>query len=284
MGSTPPAAEVDASRTGFSREFLTVPIDVPTLAASNAPHALLLDGSAEIPYTHFSLTMNASRKLAFWVAWNIDGGTRRRVSRKGHRFALDPRLPASCQTGEDLYASNRLDRGHIARRVDILWGDPAEARRANADSFYFTNIAPQMDDFNQSGRAGLWGRLENAVFADVAVDGLKVSVFGGPVFRDDDRRFRGTGIPREFWKVLAFVEDGVLKAKAFLLTQRLDGLRALSLDQFRVYQVGLPDIEERCGLVFADNLRTADRTGTRGATRAAAQPRPLTTQRDIDWS
>jgi endonuclease G len=284
MGLTPPAATADTPGMGFSRAFLTVPIDVPTLTATTAPQALVLDGSPEIPYTHFSLAMNATRRLAFWVAWNIDGATRRRVSRKGLRFSLDPRLPDSCQAGNDLYAGNRLDRGHIARRADILWGDPAEALRANADSFYFTNIAPQMDDFNQSGRAGLWGRLEAAVFQDVVVDGLRVSVFGGPVFRDDDRLFRGVGIPREFWKVLAFVEDGVLKAKAFLLTQRLDGLRALGLDEFRVYQVGLADIESRCGLVFDDGLNEADRIGARVGTRAAAPPQPLRSRRDIDWS
>ncbi|SMG44714.1 endonuclease G [Rhodococcus rhodochrous J3] len=48
-----------------------------------------------------------------------------------------------------------------------------------------------MDDFNQSARDGVWGKLEDAVFADVEVDDLKVSAFGGPVFADDDRDFRG---------------------------------------------------------------------------------------------
>lgn len=286
MGLKPPAVATGASRTGFSRSFLAVPVDIPALSASNTTKALMLDGSPEIPYTHFSLAMNASRRLAFWVAWNIDGGTRRSLSRKGIRFVLDPRLPASCQVGEDLYAGNRLDRGHIARRADVLWGDPAEARNANVDSFFFTNITPQMDDFNQSGKTGLWGRLEDAVFEDVVVDGLKVSVFGGPVFRDDDRLFRGVGIPREFWKVITFVEDGALKARGFLLTQSLDELRALNLEEFKVFQVGLGEIEARCGLIFADELRNADRVGETLATRATARSRrrPLTDQRDIDWS
>lgn len=281
----PPVDPTDTSRTGFSRRFLSVPVDVPALSASNATKALILDGSPEIPYTHFSLAMNASRRLAFWVAWNIDGSSRRSLSRKGIRFVLDPRLPESCQVGEALYAGNRLDRGHIARRADVLWGDAAEASNANVDSFFFTNITPQMDDFNQSGKAGLWGRLEDAVFEDVVVDSLKVSVFGGPVFRDDDRSFRGVGIPREFWKVITFVEDGALKARGFLLTQSLDELRALGLDEFKVFQVGLGEIETRCGIVFTDDLRSADRFAERHATRAARRARrPLLNQRDIDWS
>lgn len=283
MALRPPAVTTESSRTGFSRRFLAVPVDIPGLSASNSTKAHLLDGSPEIPYTHFSLAMNASRRLAFWVAWNIDGGTRRSLSRKGIRFVLDPRLPASCQVGEDLYAGNRLDRGHIARRADVLWGDAAEARNANVDSFFFTNITPQMDDFNQSGKAGLWGRLEDAVFEDVAVDGLKVSVFGGPVFREDDRMFRGVGIPREFWKVITFVENGALKARGFLLTQSLEGLRALDLEEFKVFQVGLDEIETRCGVVFADALRNADRVRSPRATTRDRR-RPLQDQRDIDWS
>ena len=58
-------------------------------------------------------------------------------------FRLDPRIPAAEQTGEEAYADNDLDRGHIARRSDLLWGTLTEARQANTDSFYFTNITPQ---------------------------------------------------------------------------------------------------------------------------------------------
>ena len=105
----------------------------------------------------------------------------------------DTRLPAGFQTGDELYEDNRLDRGHVARRADLLWGGLAEAKRANVDSFFFTDITPQMDNFNQSSMGGLWGRLEDAMFEDVDIDDLKVSVFAGPVFRDDDRMFRGRG-------------------------------------------------------------------------------------------
>lgn len=44
-----------------------------------------------------------------------------------------------------------------------------------------------MDDFNQSGKNGIWGRLEEAVFSDVDIQDLKVTAFGGPIFRDNDR-------------------------------------------------------------------------------------------------
>jgi endonuclease G len=214
------------------------------------------------------------------VAWNIDGAGLVKLSRTGINFVKDPRVPADVQTGDELYSGNRLDRGHIARRADLVWGQPDEAARANKDSFYFTNITPQMDDFNQSSKNGVWGRIEDAVFADVDVDRLKVSVFGGPVLQDDDRGYRGIRLPREYWKIIAFVEQGQLKSRAFLLTQNLIQVEALELDEFRVFQVAVTEIEERTSLQFADTLRQAD---TLVVPESVGDRRPLGDPWDIQW-
>ena len=271
--------------TGFNEDFLSVVINFPNLSTSNKENAFSINGSEVIDYTHFSLAVNKVRRFAFWVAWNIDGGSIRRLSRKGIPFIIDPRVPQEFQVGDELYQGNRLDRGHIARRADLLWGAPAEAEKANKDSF-FTNITPQMDDFNQGQRGGLWGRLEDAVFEDTDVEDLKVSLFGGPVFRDDDRNFINVKIPREFWKVIVFVEDGILKTKAFLLAQNLDQLRAFELDEFKVYQVALTEVEERCGLIFPDVLKGADSVGRhlKSQREVVSERKPLASLKDIDWS
>ena len=274
---------------GFSTTFLSQKVPLPTLSDTHQANAFRLNGTEEVQYTHFSLALNKMRRFAFWVAWNIDGGRLRRLSRKNIRFTFDPRVPDGVQVGDDLYADNRLDRGHLARRADLLWGSETEAKKANKDSFFFTNITPQMDDFNQSSQGGLWGQLEDAVFADVDVENLRVSLFGGPVFKDDDRAIRGVPIPTEFWKVIAFVENGTFKAKAFLLTQNIDAIRAragLELDRFKVFQVSLAEIEQRCGLTFAPVLTAADTFGQRlGPTRGPLSARkPLEALSEIDWS
>ena len=207
--------------TGYDSDFLGKTAGVPKLGDAAEQDAVSLNGTEVIDYTHFSLALSKSRKFAIWVAWNVDGGALKALSRSNIPFIKDPRLPAEFQTGDELYRDNRLDRGHVARRADLCWGPTADAKKANKDSFFFTNITPQMDDFNQSARQGIWGRLEDAVLADVDVDDLRISVHGGPVFHDDDRVFRGVKIPREFWKVIVFVLDGELRASAFLLTQNL---------------------------------------------------------------
>jgi endonuclease G len=275
-------------KEGFAPDFLPVRIELPKLTNVNRQKAYIRDGSEVMNYTHFSLALNKLRRFAIWVAWNIDGGNIKKVSRKGIRFVLDPDIPSEFQIGEQLYKGNRLDQGHIARRADLIWGELAVAKAANKDSFYFTNITPQMDDFNQSTKNGLWGRLEEAVFEDTDVENLKISVFGGPVFHENDREFRGVMLPREYWKVIIFVEGRKLKAKGFLLTQNLDNLKALDLDEFRVYQVALSELEDRCGLEFSAALKGADSVGkrlTRGSgTKTVSQQKPLASVRDIDWS
>jgi endonuclease G len=265
---------------GYDLDFLGDRIDVPQLEDALRRDVAATDGRSIVRHTHFSLQMSAVRRFAFWVAWNIDGGSLKALSRKGIRFVKDPQVEAGLQVGDELYVDNDLDRGHLARRADLLWGDLPVARKANTDSFFFTNITPQINDFNQSVRAGVWGRLEDAVFADVDVENLRVSVFGGPVFQDDDRVYRRVRLPREYWKALAFRESGQLKARAFLLTQNIDRLRALELDEFRVFQLPLAELEERTGLRFPDVLKAAD---TIWEPEAFARRTPLTALDDIHW-
>ena len=230
---------------GYDPDFLDVALTPP-----RSP-----EGSHVLDYTHFSLQMHATRRLASWVAWNIDGLTLfpgDSLSRSGEDFRADPRIPEAAQTLDDAYADNELDRGHIARRSDLLWGTLTAARRANSDSFFFTNITPPHQDFNQSGRGGTWGLLENAVLEQEGLEDRRLSLFAGPVLRDDDPFYRGLlQLPREHWKVVAYRLDGEPRFRCFVLSQDLDDIAEIDfLDEFDTYLVPLEMLEERTGLTF----------------------------------
>lgn len=259
---------------GYAPRFLDTPIPPPDPGPRIAGDLVDLDGSPVIDYTHFSLAQSRSRRLARWVAWNVDGARLRELDRSGLRFRYDERLDRSVQTGDEAYRDNRLDRGHIARRADLCWGDPEEARAANADSFYFTNITPQMDDFNQASRDGVWGRLENALLSQVEVDRLAISVFGGPVLSDADPMHRGVAVPVEHWKIICYAVDGTLRARAFLFAQQVEPV--LKLDGFAAWQVEIGVIAERTELIFPDMLGAAP-------TARPQPPRPLSSTAEIDW-
>lgn len=268
-------------RTGFDTDFLGRPVGLPSLDPNIQDDALLWNGTEVVPYTHFSLTMSIARRFARWVAWNIDGASIKLISRTNLSFTKDRRLPAGAQIGNELYGDNRLDRGHIARRADLLWGEMTEAQQANTDSFRYTNITPQMDDFNQSSKQGVWGRLENSLFEEVDVQDLRVSVFGGPVFHADDRVYRGIALPAEYWKLLVFEERGVMKSRAFVLTQNVEHLKEiLMLDEFRVFQITVAELEERTYLRFPEVVQL---TGGLASVRELGERRPLEGTGDIVW-
>lgn len=258
----------EASTGGYDPHFLSGEHVVDTPSAANGDvsndYAPTKTGDLVRHYTHFSLAMSASRRFCRWVAWNIDGNALQKLSREDMEFTLDEAYESRYQVDNDLYANNPLDRGHIARRADLLWGSREEAEDANKASFLFPNITPQLDTFNQSSKHGLWGEVENAAFEDIKVEKLKVSVFGGPIFKDTDFPFHGTLVPRSFWKAIAYVEDGTLKAKAYVLTQdNLEAkLESLGLEPFELYQVTLSDLSAMTGLDYgplaaADTMATA---------------------------
>ena len=237
----------------YDAGFLGSAVPLPAAADTGVDSDLLVvAGTTVIPYTHFSLAMSRSRRFARWVAWNIDGAAIRRLSRSNISFRRDERLPAEAQVGDELYKNNPLDRGHLARRADLLWGSLAEARQANADSFFFTNITPQHEGFNQSGAGGIWGQLEDALFAEVDVADLRVSVMGGPIFAENDPVYRGVRLPKQFWKILYYREgdDPTVRARGYVLTQEdlLSPLETLELPEFSVYEVAIGQIGEMVGL------------------------------------
>jgi endonuclease G len=266
--------QLTEAELGYAPTFLGTPIPLPTPANRAVRDDILeVDGRSVVDYMHFSLALSRSRRFARWVAWNIDGGALRKLSRNGIPFKRDPNIPSEAQIGDELYVNNPLDRGHIARRADLLWGALNEARRANVDSFFYTNITPQHEAFNQSAANGIWGELEDVIFSEVDVQNLRVSVMGGPIFSANDPIYRGIPLPKQFWKIIYFRETGdeTITAMGYVLTQAdlLNQLEVLELPEFSVYEVPITQISELTGLSLPTGIATEVRGGRRGRKRGA---------------
>jgi endonuclease G len=271
-------------RTGFDPTFLGVSTPPPEPRPPIVDDLLLVDGRTTIDYVHFSVAMSRSRKLARWVAWNIDGPSLRELSREGSGFRLDPRVPPDQQVGQRAYSANELDNGHLARRADLLWGAADEVANANHDSFYFTNITPQMEGFNQSARDGVWGRLENAILAQVEDE--RVCVMGGPLLRADDPPYRQNivRIPRQFWKLLLYRKAGKVKYKAFRVKQKLDGLRPIGVfPEFESSEVTLAKLERLTRLNFGPATAHAEPRPHEALVAETDESPPIKDVADIDW-
>lgn len=278
-------------RNGYDADFLATDAEVPV--PSDARLAVL-------DYVHFSVHQDTDRRLAAITAVNIDGIQLRNVDR-GDNWRFDERLPEEHQAGEALYAGNDLDRGHLVRRRDPVWGDDVTARLANLDTFHYPVCAPQAAYFNQSQE--LWLGLEDHVLGHARAARQRISVFTGCVFAEDDPEYRGEfRIPRQFFKIAAWNRQpalGTLASTGYILDQGegLDlilsrGLRAgeevPGPGPFRTFQVPVADIAALTGLdmgqlAAADRYRVpaeAQDEGVRGA-RAVRRWRALEKFDDI---
>jgi len=248
-------------RSGYDESFIAPDMQVPLPEVTGAAKENVLkineNGDTVKDYTHFSVVMNKERKLAFYTAHNVDGRTLQ-SGIKRTEWKIDEEIGAKNQLGNEIYSNNDLDKGHMVRRIAVAWGSRSEAKRANDDSFYYTNSAPQHAKLNQK----TWLSLENWLLENADRKDYKLCVFTGPVFRDNDKVYRGEKIPADFWKVIILKRktDGKLAAAGFMMSQKdlLDGIgdkskvspAGVETPQIAPYQVSLKTIEELTNLDF----------------------------------
>ncbi|NID11264.1 DNA/RNA non-specific endonuclease [Fibrivirga algicola] len=247
---TTPAASFD-DREGYVPGFLPGwSIDLPVATGIGAADMRELRRGGQgvvLAYQHFSVIMSASRKMPMIAAANINGAQSRRMPRV-KKWSYDGRLDEDDQWGEELYGGNALDRGHMVRREDPVWGTEAEAKTANIDTFHYTNACPQMGAMNQK----TWLGLEDYILNNARADGLRVSVFTGPYFTEDDLTYREALIPRAFWKVVAIVlPDGRPSATAYQVSQEkeLEDLEFVYAG-YKTYQISIQQVIDKTGLDF----------------------------------
>jgi endonuclease G, mitochondrial len=246
------------NRKGYDANFLEKNIPLPSIPANLLDDVVKLKNSnnEELKYTNFSAVMSKSRGLAFYTAVNIDGSKLQQLERKNDVWYYDPRIEREFQYGPELYTNNDLDRGHLVRRLDPVWGP--NFKDANEDTFHFSNCSPQHKNLNQK----TWLDLEDYILRNADVYDLKVNVFTGPIFNQNDLIYRSKYlIPSEFWKVVTIVKNDnnhSISSSAYLQTQKqlIEDLKFL-FGEYKTYQVQIAKIESLTGLNFG-NLRNFD--------------------------
>lgn len=230
--------------------------------------AAKLDGTDGIvlKYYNYSTILHSVRRMPIISAINVDGDPAKRLddSKRKDVWLRDNRVSFDLQLDDAYYKNSGFDKGHMSRREDANWGATAEEAKRNADlTCMYTNACPQVAAINQSSKKGLWGILEKVVLEKGAAveEGktARISVFNGPIFREDDRVFRGVQVPVDFFKIVLWLtDDGDLKATAFKLSQQslVDDIdwEQLDLDQnvqFKEYMCSIEELQKDTGIDFS---------------------------------
>ena len=215
----------------------------------------------------YSLEWDHQKKATRWVCWEVNGDNRiEKYSRNqlwpnGDPWAYDPKVSQTEQQatyselsksyypgyipGVHKESDYLYQKGHICASQDRIYD-----KEANQQTFYMTNIYPQVGNFNGK----LWAKLE----AQVRTWGKNSNVMyvckGGTIDKDSEILGYTIGkhiIPKYFFMAIVSQTTKGVRGIAFWM-EHLNEDR--SGDQLSKYAITIDELETKTGLDFFCNL------------------------------
>lgn len=106
-----------------------------------------------IRHKAYTLSYVEEHEQAAWVAYMLCRSRTNSTEERTDKFLVDPLVQTGSATNAD-YAKSGYDRGHLAPAADMGW-----SQTAMKESFYFSNMSPQVPAFNR----GIWKSAETLV-------------------------------------------------------------------------------------------------------------------------
>lgn len=189
--------ELPALRNGASDVFLT--------------HSTIVNGQK---VTTFSTEYDKSKKHSRWIAFRFDNQTRLQTATRGNEFIPDPLLGTEYQRVQADFGRRGYDRGHLCASADRLY-----LQEANDQTFYYTNMSPQRNNFNTGVWLALEGQVQSWGRSCTASDTLYV-VKGGTIDKEEHIKEyiggdRSKPVPKYYYMALLFKKGESFKAIAF---------------------------------------------------------------------
>ena len=198
--------------------------------------------------TGYTVSYNSTTKIPNWVAWHLTRDHASGSSQRNQEMFQEDHQVKNGPTNSD-YFNSGFDRGHMCPAGDNKWN-----RKAMEETFYFTNMCPQVHSLN----AGGWNDLEIACRKWARKYG-DVYIVCGPVPQKTPIRTIGRNkvwVPREFFKVVLCLRgEGSPKAIGFIYPNASASHKMFS------YAMSVDEVERRTGIDFFPQLddRTEDR-------------------------
>lgn len=167
-----------------------------------------------ISHSAYSLSYNENHEQANWVMHILlpeiaDGNASRSndfredpLVTTGTSFEKDYFLKEKKADGTYKYDGFGYDRGHLAPSADFRW-----SKKALSESYFYSNMSPQLADFNRLK----WAELENWMRDYVTKHNTSLIIVTAPVLNDElqkiERGVNKISIPKHFVKVALDLEN-----------------------------------------------------------------------------
>lgn len=189
-----------------------------------------------VQHSTYYLSYSEQHEQAEWVAYelkpeHISGGKHNRPY-----FNQDPKVSSESAHWKN-YKNSGYTRGHL-----LPAGDRVFSKEAYDETFYTSNISPQLYEFN----TGIWNSLEMRVRNFVRKNG-KVYVVTGGVLTDNLKTIgqEKVAVPEYFYKILLHYDKEEYKMLAYLIPHQEDKRKSLNS-----YIVATDSIENLTGIDF----------------------------------
>ena len=230
---------VDLTKTGW----MELPsMDNPDLGYFT--HSFKMDGKK---YRNFSFGWSQKDRVALWVAYPLCKLYTNGSAGRTNAWALDPLL------GENSAAPFGGYAGSYARGHQLPSADRQCCDEANAQTFYGTNMTPQLNEHNE----GIWSALESKV-RNIANGSDTTYVVTGVIVsasskKEKDSYDNNVTIPDAYFKVLLRYSKsstlGQWNAAAFYLEHR-----KYSENLGKQHSMSVDELEAMTGIDFFANL------------------------------
>ncbi|WP_289089736.1 DNA/RNA non-specific endonuclease [uncultured Bacteroides sp.] len=190
--------------------------------------------------TGYTLSYNLYYKNPNWVAWELTREETKGEADRYDKFMPDPNLPEPRVVHKD-YTKSGYDRGHMAPAADMKW-----SKQAMIESFYMSNICPQVGNLNR----GDWNDLEELCRNWAAKYG-RIYIACGPIFDSKSPKRIGVhkvAVPDRFFKVILIYNRKNPIAMGFIFKNT-----AHSQD-IEKYMVTVDSVENVTGMDFFSKL------------------------------
>ncbi len=162
-----------------------------------------------VQHTYYALCYSEEHEQPLWTVYILDGKKLKESRiRRTQDFRPDPKTTTQSAHPSD-YRRSGYDRGHLVPAGDFKWDS-----LAMSETFYMSNMSPQLRDFN----AGIWERVESTVRGWARQKGRLV-VYTGPVLDRVKERIgkNQVSVPRAFYKVVYHLDEKNPSGVAFLV-------------------------------------------------------------------
>ncbi|MEM6321760.1 MAG: DNA/RNA non-specific endonuclease [Bacteroidota bacterium] len=198
-----------------------------------------------IEHKYYTLSYSEKHEQPEWVAYELTvDRLNNKVADRTDNFRPDPKVKTKSATPAD-YRRSGYTRGHLAPA-----GDMGFSEQAMSETFYMSNMSPQVRSFNM----GVWRELEEQT-RDWARKYKHLYIVTGPILTEKEFDRIGKNIvtvPRNYYKVILDVTEPEYKGIGFIIPN------AISDDHLTEYVVTIDDVEEITGIDFFSELLSED--------------------------